>query len=291
VVLFSDIAGSTALYERIGNRAAFERISACIARLDAATRQAGGRVVKTIGDAVMCTFGDTGVAVRVATDMQLGQQQAAAGELGLRIGFHVGDVIERDSDMYGDSVNVAARVSALARHGQILTTEAVYSSLPPYLRAGMRPLGAVTLRGKGQPLELFEVIWSWAGNLTMANAGCGEEHGGTQLILQYQGVARQMDELSGALCFGRDTGNDIVVALPRTSRLHGRIEARRSGFVLADLSTNGTYLSQAGGPEILLRREEALLQGHGAIGPGESASTAPQAAISFRCRQLLPAGK
>jgi len=274
-VLFADIAGSTSLYEKQGDRVALARISTCLTRLSAATEKIGGRVVKTIGDEVMCAFADAADAVRAATEMQLAQQAARDG-LGLRVGFHFGDVIQRNGDVFGDSVNVAARVAALAKAGQILMTSATLQKLPSYMRSGARPMGQIGVRGKEQPLDLCEFVWSWADNLTMVDGvhpvARADGHG--RLRIEHGSVVREFSGSGSVLCFGRDTGNDIVVDCPKASRQHGRIEVRQSGFVVVDQSTNGTYIMQDAGGEILLRREEALLQGAGAIGPGESVSTA-----------------
>jgi len=70
------------------------------------------------------------------------------------------------------------------------------------------------------------------------------------------------------LRFGRDPGNDIVVDCPKASRTHGHIESRQAGFVVVDLSSNGTWVRQQSGKEVVLRREEMLIQGGGVFGPG-----------------------
>jgi len=283
-VLFADIAGSTALYERLGDRAALAHISTCMDRLVAATGKVGGRVVKTIGDEVMCAFGGAGDAVRAATDMQLGQAAARDG-LGLRVGFHYGEVIERDGDVFGDSVNVAARVAGLANAGQILVTAETLQHLPAYLRSGARAIGPIGVKGKEQPLALCEIIWQWADNMTMMDGGQqrAETLASKRLCIDYRSVTREFTVADGVLKFGRDPGNDIVVDCPKASRLHGRIEVRQSGFVVIDLSSNGTYVQQQSGGEIVLRREETLIQGSGAIGPGEQVAALAGGALHFRC--------
>jgi adenylate cyclase len=283
-VMFADIAGSTSLYERLGDRAALAHISISLERLADATRKVGGRVVKTIGDEVMCVFSSAGDAVRAATDMQLAQSTAQDG-LGLRVGFHCGEVIQRDGDVFGDSVNVAARVASLANAGQILLTADTLQQLPPYLRSGARAIGPVGVRGKELPLALCEIIWQWADDMTMMAPVQGRDDApaGRRLVVEYRGRQHDWSESDGALRFGRDAANDIVVDHPRASRLHGRIEIRQSGFVVVDLSSNGTYVQQESGGEIVLRREEVLIQGVGEIGPGDRVPALSGATIRFRC--------
>ena len=80
---------------------------------------------------------------------------------------------------------------------------------------------------------------------------------------------------------GRDAGCDIVVAEPKASRQHARIERRRDKFFLTDQSTNGTYVTFAGESEIVLRREEAMLRRSGRIVFGHSASDAGGDVVEF----------
>ncbi len=282
-IMFADIAGSTALYERIGDRAALDRIGTCLDRLAVATKAVGGRVVKTIGDEVMCSFNQASDAIRAATEMQLGQEAAVDG-LGLKIGFHFGEVILRDGDVFGDTVNVAARVAGLAKAGQILATEPSLRQLPPYLRSAVRAMGPIVVRGKEQPLAVCEIIWSWAENMTMMDdARHGDDSPGAgRLVVEYGTVTREFTGSDGVLSFGRAVGNSLVVDCPKASRMHARIEVRQSGFVLVDLSSNGTYIRSLSGVEIVLRREEALLQGEGAIGLGAPVPESGAGAVRFR---------
>jgi adenylate cyclase len=282
-IMFADIAGSTALYERIGDRAALDRIGTCLDRLAVATRAVGGRVVKTIGDEVMCSFNQVSDAIRAATEMQLVQEAAVAG-LGLKIGFHFGEVILRDGDVFGDTVNVASRVAGLAKAGQILATEPSLRQLPPYLRSAVRAMGPIAVRGKEQPLAVCEIVWSWTENMTMMDdARQGEDaQGGGRLVVEYGAVTREFTVSDGAISFGRAVGNNLVVDCPKASRMHARIEARQSGFVLVDLSSNGTYIRPQSGAEIILRREEALLQGEGTIGLGAPVPESGAGGVRYR---------
>ena len=282
-VLFADVAGSTALYDRLGDARALEQIAACMAALKALTLRCGGRVVKTIGDGLMCAFSDSSAAMRAASEMQLAQERLIRG-LQLRIGYHAGEAIEAEQDLFGDTVNVAARVAAIAKPAQILTTESAVHALPGYLREGARRIGEVSLRGKPQPVGLYEILWQWNAELTMVDSSraspCLEPR---RITLHYGGRSFCFPEGAAQVTLGRGEDNDIVVGFPRASRLHGRIEARTSGFALVDLSTNGTYVRFEGGEEQLLRREEIPLRGSGLIGCGQSTAGAAAEVLEFRC--------
>src|SRR5271170_5137233 len=91
-VMFADVSGSTRLYESLGDREALRLVGACLVAMRAATEHCGGRVVKTIGDELMCAFPDAAGAAMAAAEMQaaIGEQHAP---LTIRIGFDCGPVI------------------------------------------------------------------------------------------------------------------------------------------------------------------------------------------------------
>src|SRR5512138_160956 len=107
-VLFADVSGSTKLYEAVGDAAAHEAIDLCVKLFGAIATQHGGRVVKTIGDEVMAIFAEAAAAGHAAVDIQLAVAQMAPVDkvkLGVRIGLNAGPVVERDGDVFGDTVN------------------------------------------------------------------------------------------------------------------------------------------------------------------------------------------
>ncbi len=281
-VLFADVAGSTSLYERLGDAQALARIGGCLARLNRITVKAGGRVIKSIGDELMCAFPEASAALRAASEMQLTQADAES-ELSLRIGFHAGDAIERDGDLFGDTVNVAARVVALANPGQIFTTGPTALLLPEFMRTGTRKLGSLSVRGKEQPVDLVEILWQWSSDLTMVGSGHEAAAPGRRLTLRYRGQHYEFPPGAVQLTLGRGDDSDVVVAVPQASRLHGRIELRQSKFMLVDLSTNGTYVRIDGGDELVLRREAIPLHGAGVISLGHSTASSGADLIEFRC--------
>ena len=112
-VLFADVSGSTKLYESEGDKAATEAIARCVDQLRKTVESSGGRVVKTIGDEVMAVFPTPDAAAFAASNMQYAIDAlplVGATKLGVRIGFHCGPVIQSDNDIFGDTVNLAARL-------------------------------------------------------------------------------------------------------------------------------------------------------------------------------------
>ncbi|HJV95268.1 MAG TPA: adenylate/guanylate cyclase domain-containing protein, partial [Albitalea sp.] len=133
-VLFADIAGSTKLYEALGDADAKVLIDEALIALQVITRRHRGRVVKTIGDELMCVFPSAERGFLAATDMQT-VVNALVVTKGvkrmIRVGFHAGPVIEEKGDVFGDTVNVAARIAGLAKGMQIMTSRTTVDALPP----------------------------------------------------------------------------------------------------------------------------------------------------------------
>lgn len=128
--LFTDLRGSTALYERVGDGPAFSLVREHFALLEAAVRQHEGAVVKTIGDAVMAVFMDPAQALRAAAAMHAslrGAQKAGREELVLRVGVHAGPCLAVNLndrlDYFGTTVNVAARLQGQSTGGDVVMAE------------------------------------------------------------------------------------------------------------------------------------------------------------------------
>src|SRR5690349_16501574 len=113
-ILFADVSGSTKLFELRGDVIARQLIAAVLTALGEVAGRHGGRVIKTIGDEVMCAFPGAVNGLLASTDMQkrVAHDIAFAKEnLAIRIGLHHGDALHEDGDVYGDAVNTAARMA------------------------------------------------------------------------------------------------------------------------------------------------------------------------------------
>ena len=125
-ILFSDIEDSTALNERLGDRAWLKVLGAHDQIVRRSTRRRGGRIVKSQGDGFMIAFADAEDAIRSAIEIE-GELAAAPRRLrgtpiAVRIGIHTGPALEKGGDLFGRNVALAARVAAEARGGEILVT-------------------------------------------------------------------------------------------------------------------------------------------------------------------------
>jgi len=162
-VWFADIVGYTTL-------AARDEVSALehVERLQAAAREVaaecGGRVVKCIGDAVLVEFPSTEAAVRSALRLRRRFADHEGPPVRLRIGVHVGDVVTApDGDLYGDDVNVAARLQEQSPPGEVLVSGEVWRQLRQLAEYRFTTLGERTIRGQGEVMEVFVVDEAGAG--------------------------------------------------------------------------------------------------------------------------------
>lgn len=167
--LFTDLKGSTALYDRVGDLAAYEIVRAHFRILQEIVASLGGAVVKTIGDAVMATFPSPDRAVAAAMRMRDAMRELNAlrggDDVQLKIGIHEGPCLavslNERQDFFGQTVNIAARIQALATTDSVLASETVVRAAEAagVLDASVaRPQPRMeSLRGVAAPLSVFEL--------------------------------------------------------------------------------------------------------------------------------------
>jgi class 3 adenylate cyclase len=154
-LLFTDLQGSTALYERVGDATAYNMVREHFALLAAIVRDHNGAVVKTIGDAVMAAFDDPADAVKAALAMQA---RIAHRHLVLKVGIHSGAgvvvTLNDRLDYFGSTVNMAARLQGQAGGGDIVLSGAVARdpAVKPLLAAVPSRDESVMLKGFAAPI-------------------------------------------------------------------------------------------------------------------------------------------
>lgn len=284
-VLFADVVGSTRLYDTFGDTVAKQMIDECLAALRGVVQQYGGRVIKTIGDEIMCVLPSADNGCLAATDMHhkvMALPMVSKVKRSVRIGFHFGPVIEENNDVFGDTVNLAARMAGLAKGMQIITTGATVACMSPMLQLSTRSIAALSVKGKGDEVNVSEVIWQGGEELTMSTASITvTATKAVTLKLEHQGRSWTLDHAHAAMVLGRDAQCDVVIADRNASRQHARIECRRDKFFLVDQSTNGTFVAFVREAEVVLRREEIMLRGTGRIGFGHSVDLSGAECVTF----------
>ena len=168
-ILFTDLKGSTELYDRLGDTQAYSLVQEHFQILTRAVQQEGGAIIKTIGDAIMATFPTPREGIRAAIAMMEGIDKFNHRldlhlNLGLKIGLHTGGVLvvnlDERLDYFGQNVNIAARVQGLANSGEIWITEPVYEeeAIAPLLEQQGYSITqhSITLKGVEQVTTVFQ---------------------------------------------------------------------------------------------------------------------------------------
>jgi len=158
VILFTDIADSTSLTERLGDSAFRARARELDTSLRSVIRESGGTAVegKVLGDGVMAVFS----SARQAIECALRCNAATEGTgLQLHLGLHAGDVIREGNNVYGGAVNIAARIAEASAPGEVLASDIVRGLARTSAGVSFNDRGEHDLKGVGEPQRLYEVQW------------------------------------------------------------------------------------------------------------------------------------
>ena len=201
-ILFSDIKGSTAYAEKKGDVEYMAMINRHHAILFPVIEREGGRIVKTIGDAILACFQEPVAAVKAAAGMQRGLVEDRKGrdetnQIHIRIGMHKGLGLIKDGDVFGDVVNAASRIQNQAEVEQILITDVLLDAAKS---AGFEcvKMGRAELKGKDEPIDLYAVAWSEAASQQLI------QQVQTQYEKRFKDLRKQQDELEEAFEKARD---------------------------------------------------------------------------------------
>lgn len=271
-VMFSDVAGSTALYDKFGDTEAKATIGKCIDLMADITGRFNGVVIKTIGDEIMCRFPTATEGVSACCQIQEAVSILTGPDdtpMAVRIGIHEGEAILDNNDVFGDAVNVAARMAGIAKARQIITTEDTYNNLSGDLQEQAREFDTTTVKGKLRPITIYDIVWDEEDDVTRMSFTPAESAADTQLTITIQGQDQVFTQNDMPIDLGRGAKATVTVEAPLASRIHAKIEYNRGKFVLMDQSTNGTFVKLSDGKEVYLRREELPLSSWGTISLGE----------------------
>ena len=279
-VVFTDLTGSTSVFETLGNFRATKAVTQLTQWICNLLQARGGQVIKTLGDGVLTVFPDATMAVEAVVELQREhsanlQQQPRAEHLPIRVGVASGKVEIVNGDCYGDAVNVASRLSDLAGPHEIWVSSSDLDFASRANQIRYRPLGSINVRGRVEPCIVHQVEWhedqssdfiTMAGNLDPKQKG---DVLGQEIELTYLDQSRTFMAFDLPVHVGRIRHCEFIVADPRVSRTHFRIEWRNGRIMLVDVSSYGTWIRFAGSrAEVLLRREECVLYGQGEIALG-----------------------
>jgi len=285
-VLFADIAGSTRMYEEVGDERGRALLMECLDGVAAVVGERGGTVIDRIGDELMCTFPDPSLAAQAALDVQRANHEGQPAEpeprpLRLRIGFEHGPLIETEQGIFGNTVHIAARLATLAKAGQTLTTRATLDRVIPPLRMFARLFDRVVLKGLSGEQEIHELPWDTKSTMKRPSARAGRRtHTGVEI--EFDGQVRRVDAMQPRLEIGRDRVCDLCVEGLYVSALHARViwDGGRAHF--EDVSTNGTRIEAVDAEAVRVHRERVALEGSGAIRLGDPDEESEGATLRYR---------
>ncbi|MEI8265507.1 MAG: adenylate/guanylate cyclase domain-containing protein [Betaproteobacteria bacterium] len=304
-VLFADLRGSTGLYERLGNSAAAGLVTETVKGLASIGVGTHGRVVKTLGDGLMALFTSPQAAVDAALRMQAmiakglerGSQVSTSAHRSSGLRLHVamehGEVVELGDDIYGDAVNVAARLLDHSGDQEILVTRHVLEHLDEPSRDMFRSLDAIVLRGREQPVSVFTCAATSQRDGPDTGLGRWEDSEEPDGIRLWSLTGELVLGLRGLpALLGRGAQAQFLVNDASTSRSHAQLEWRGQSLQLTDLSSNGTHVRFSDGELVTLRRSSCVLHGRGQIGLGRLPEPGGSATVDFeliRFGRTLPA--
>ncbi len=274
-VLFADLVGSTSLYRELGDEKAAQVVKLGLDRSRSTVSRHAGRVVKSLGDGLLCVFGDPTTAALAAVDLQRETRLPITQEgevIQLRVGFFSGPVLERDNDVFGDAVNVAARLCSMAKPESILTTNQTSQHLSRELQSSLRVFDQTPVKGIEESFTIVQLVWDRRSATEMFSlTSAGPAIVAFSLTLLYQGRELKLSPANLPFLVGREVDCELVVAAPFASRHHARVEYRRGKFMLVDQSTNGTYVipsNKPDAPAVYVRDESFPLMGEGMLSLG-----------------------
>jgi adenylate cyclase len=186
--------------------------------------------------------------------------------------------------VYGDAVNVAARMAALAKRDQIVATASTAMNITSAAGVRVRSVGTARVAGKLLPIEIVDVMWQEDVShvTTVQRVVQFAKTERVMLSLRYLGREFRLDELSEPFTLGREEGHSLTIDSDWVSRDHAMIEWKRGHFVLSDRSTNGTWV-KIGNEELLVHRDAFHLRRSGTISLGQAHAAEDVALLHFEC--------
>lgn len=272
-IMFADIVGSTRLYEMLGDEVAEKLVTTTLKQLSDVASQSEGETIKSGGDDILCRFSNAENALLAAKNMHLFLTEKTAPskdyKISIRIGAHMGRVIESEGDIYGDAVNLAARVSKLARGGKTLISGYTYDHLSQTSQKRCRHFSTTTVKGKEQPIDVYDVAWEQTDELTrLVGSATGKAIQSILTVRYADNVIQMSANTITSISIGRGQDCDLYIPSQQASRQHCKIQCNRGKYLFIDNSANGSYINH-NAIELFFHQEQVPLLGEGCISLGE----------------------
>ena len=275
-ILLADVSGSTPLYERYGDAEASRLVFECVAGMQRIATEQGGEFVRSKGDDVLCLFANPDEAIVAAKAIL---NQGAQGAVSVHAGLHWGTVLYRGNELFGNAVNVAARLSSQAKENEVLISRTLVNRVSPGESQSLRSIGEITLRGTDVPTEIFallagaaeEGVTKMMAPTTHFSLAQAEKVANTTLHLGYDEWSGQVNE-GHEMKIGRSPQCDLVMPQAWVSRVHAGVSVRGGIVEFKDSSSAGSTLTIGDNPAFYIRRQTIALTGSGVIELGSIAT-------------------
>src|SRR5450759_36609 len=269
-VMFTDIQGSTAYFEKYGDAAGLVMVHHCNDTLRRIVQEHSGRVIKTIGDGMLATFEECASSVEAAVKMQhglvdLNAPRPESDRVAIRIGIHYDTGIVRSDDVFGDVVNVASRIESVASPRQIVISDTLYQEVRNR-GFDIQKLGRFVLKGKKAERTLYEVLWNQESAQGAIGDRFAEKPGaGRSFRLQVvngKGAVQEEYPLLDSLTIGRSQGDISFPEDLHMAPLNALVFIDEGQLFVQDLSqgAESIFIRVAGG--YTLQNEDVVLMGH-----------------------------
>ena len=268
-VMFTDIQGSTAYFEKYGDAAGLVMVHHCNDALRKIVQEHCGRVIKTIGDGMLATFEECIPSVAAAVKMQhglldLNAVRAESDRVAIRVGIHYDTGIVRSHDVFGDVVNVASRIESVASPRQIVISDTLYQEVCNG-EFEIQKLGRFVLKGKKSERTLYEVIWDQESHRGAIGDSSSQEPGaGRSFQLQVvdaTGAIQAEYPLHDSLTIGQSQGDLTFPADVHMASLNARVFIDDGQLFVQDLSDGKESIFVRIAAGYTLQNDDVILMG------------------------------
>jgi adenylate cyclase len=280
-VLLADVVGSTPLYELVGDAVAISRIDDWRERMRALICSNGGEFISSKGDDVLSIFEEPRAAFTAVSQMRA----PGTFSVSFHAGLHFGHVVRVGGDIYGDAVNLTARLAAIANPDEVLISQSLVDLLSSADRQLLGFLDKMMFKGKSEPCNIYTFLdddrtLNTEVSLGKLDRSDAQDARAVCVTLRYNDQTTSCRNHE-SLTIGRSAECDLVVKRQWVSRHHATITIANGRVRLAERSSSGTFISLQPGQEVLVRREDILLLGSGTISPGMHGASSDAQIIYF----------
>lgn len=281
----------SALHAQASDQALLQKlVRRRLVRLERVVAALSGRVVRQMPQALLAAFETADAAVTGACEMQRRCSvipQIAETQIALKIGIQLATGAPHARDTIDPAEIAAIRLASILGEGSIVVSATIVSELSPALREAASPVIDESIDDSAHSIDWHRVPMlrlppPGSKKPSAARSASGEH--GASIVFSLGGQQFSFAGNHPIITIGRDPLSDIPISDPKASRQHCKIIHQREGYVLVDLSTNGTYLTPVDGKQQVIKKTMLNLPGRGYISPGRATRLGDPTALAFEIK-------